>query len=102
MSLSALRSRDRMKEPAVATATGLTYDRPAITRWINERGIDPHVKILLLLQHTFLDWTPCLYSAMVWIFIPAYLFCTSMTGTTRSTGSLWRTSPLPSASEKQS
>ena len=33
---------EMMKEPAMATVTGISYDRPAITRWINERGIDPH------------------------------------------------------------
>ena len=27
---------------------------------------------VVILQRTFLDWTPCFFTAMAWIFIPAY------------------------------
>ena len=31
-----------MKEPALAAVTGIAFDRPALTRWVRERGCDPH------------------------------------------------------------
>ena len=34
---------EMMKEPAQSGSLGISYDRPAITRWIEERrGVDPH------------------------------------------------------------
>ena len=45
-------TKQMMREPALVTTTGATYEREAITRWIEENGSDPiNTKTKLTLAH---------------------------------------------------